>query len=539
MRRKPADLAMRLLTLLCLAAAPLWAQTTAAPPSASVEGVVTDALTGLPLPEVVVGFNGPGNVPPVKTDEQGRYVGRGLVAAQYQVFVARAAGYSTRSVRVRLGIGQELKGVDLKLDKEAVLAGRVLDKDTHPVIGARVSIRGQGYRGGRPTLTSFRSVITNDLGEFRITGLNPGKYYLEAEPKTLTVRKRPPDESSDEKAPVLADVRTYYGNTSSFDGAMQLNVTSGQITEGFDITLLREQTVCVSSNIEDTSAQSGRASVTVSELMPGSQSRVATGAVPCGEEFEICGLPPGGYRLWSFTTSGGPRYASQTFALAGRPLRLPKLTVAGTATVRGKISVTGAKPEDPLPAAVRLRLDVKDRIAIAGEDTMARLEPTGDFTIPGALYDDYWLEVFSLPAGYYVKEATQNGKEALRDPVRAGEGDLNIVLGSDGPSLSGQVVDRENRPVPNAAVVLSVAPLPQAMSPGQMWSTVTDQNGQFTLNNMAPGEYRLMAFADLPDSEVSSPDFVRANLAKATEVTLAPHERKSQSVTVLSGPPGR
>jgi hypothetical protein len=165
---------------------------------------------------------------------------------------------------------------------------------------------------------------------------------------------------------------------------------------------------------------------------------------------------------------------------------------------------------------------------------MARIEPTGDFLISGALYDDYWLEVFSLPAGYYVKDATQNGRESRRDPVRAGAGDLSIVLGSDGPALSGQVVDKENRPVPNAAVLLSIAPLPQSMSPGQMVSTVTDQNGQFTLNNMAPGDYRLMAFAEVPDDEVSNPDFVRGNLSKATEVTLAPRDRKSQNLTPLS-----
>jgi hypothetical protein len=118
--------------------------------------------------------------------------------------------------------------------------------------------------------------------------------------------------------------------------------------------------------------------------------------------------------------------------------------------------------------------------------------------------------------------------------VHAGGGDLDIVLGADGPSLSGQVVDKENRPVPNAAVLLSVAPLPQSPAPGQVANTVTDQNGQFTLNNMAPGEYRLMAFGDLPEFEVSSPDFVRANLPKAIEVTLAPGERKSQNVTALT-----
>ncbi len=519
-----------LIPLVCwLAAGLAFAQT---PPSASVEGVVTDALTGLPVADTSVSVNGPGNIAPVKTDDKGHFVIRGLAAAQYQIVVLKADGYTTKSTRVRLVTGQELKGVDLKLDKEAVLAGRILDKEKNPVIGSLVSVRGKGFRNGRPTLTSFHSTVTNDLGEYRFSGLNPGQYYLEAEPKPLAVKKRAAAEGAEEKPPVIANVRTYYGSTSSFDSAAPFDLASGQRMEGFDMTLLRERTVCIASTIEDTASQGGRILVTVSELMPMSQSRVAAGSTASGEEFEICGLAPGGYRLWSFTTAGGTRYGSQTFQLAGRAMALPRIAVQGTVSVRGKITVADAKPEDPLPV-VRLRLENKDRIAISGEDTTARIEPNGDFTIPSAVYDDYWLDIFSLPVGYYIKDATQAGREARRDPVRAGAGELNIVLGADGPSLSGQVMDKENKPVPNAAVILSVASLPQAVSPGQILSTITDQNGQYTLNNMAPGEYRLIAFADARDYEVADPQFLRGNLGKATDVRLSARERKSQNLTAV------
>jgi hypothetical protein len=110
--------------------------------------------------------------------------------------------------------------------------------------------------------------------------------------------------------------------------------------------------------------------------------------------------------------------------------------------------------------------------------------------------------------------------------VRAGGGGLTIVLGADGPSLAGQAVDKENRPVANASVVL--------LAPGQVLSTVTDQNGQYALNNMPPGDYRLMAFADGQDSDVADPSFLQANLGKAVEVSLAPGERKNLSVTAAA-----
>ena len=92
---------MRLALSMCLAAALVLGQTPP-PAAASIEGTVTDAITGVPIAAITVSLIGPEILSPVKTDEQGHYLARGLAAGQYLVLAARSAGYAANSMRVRL-----------------------------------------------------------------------------------------------------------------------------------------------------------------------------------------------------------------------------------------------------------------------------------------------------------------------------------------------------------------------------------------------------------------------------------------------------
>lgn len=516
------------LAALALFAALLCAQTPQ--PSASIEGVVSDAVSGAPLPDVVVSTNR-SDVSNVRTDDKGHYAFRNLNSGYYQIFV-RHEGYAGRSAFVRVLAAQEIKGIDLKLDREAVLSGRVIDREKNPVPRARVSLRGQGYRDGRPALTSFHSVVTNDLGEFRLGGIGAGRYYLEAEPKSLTVRNLLPEDARVEREPVVANVRSYYGNSMTFDGASPLTFTAGQQMEGVDIALLREKTLCIIGSLAGAGRPGERYGIQLSELMPMSQSRIAGGDAAAGSEFEICGVPPGSYRLRAFTTND-LRYASQPVTVTDRFAAVPPLILSPGIKLAGTVAVEGAKPEDPLPGGLRIAIEPKDRIPLSGETTNATVDAAGAFSMPGVLLDEYWLRVTGLPAGYYVKQATVNGRDALRDPLHTGQGDLAIILASDGPTLSGTVNTADNQPVANAVLLLAVFPLPDTLGWGDIRTAFADQNGFFSFPSGPPGAYRLLAFPPLPDGAASDPKLVRANLSKATELNLAPKEKKTLTVTVI------
>lgn len=316
-----------------------------------------------------------------------------------------------------------------------------------------------------------------------------------------------------------------------------MTLRAGDQVESFDITLIRAKTFCITSTIGNAGSPSSEIWVRVSEMFPMSQSRVAYGQVRLGD-IEICGIPPGSYRILAdaITSGRNPVFSSQIFGIAGRAVSLPTMYLTPAQQVHGKVTVSGAKPEDPLPKSIKVSLEAKDRPGIMGESLAAQLDSSGTLLIPRALLDDYWLRIAGLPPGYYVKQATLGQRDGMREPVHVGDGELRIVLDPDGPSLTGRVTDEENQPISGASVILAADPLPSKVAVNELLTAVSGDGGQFSLSGMAPGSYRLMAFTGLPEGQAGNPEYVRVNLIRATEVDLSPRQAKSVTVVALPAP---
>jgi hypothetical protein len=141
--------------------------------------------------------------------------------------------------------------------------------------------------------------------------------------------------------------------------------------------------------------------------------------------------------------------------------------------------------------------------------------------------DDYRLRLWDLPSGYYLKEATIGSHDVTHGPVRPGDGELRILLGTDGPALDGQVLDTHGKPVPDAIVVLVSKPGAGDPSTVQITSTQSDQNGAYQFGSgISPGEYQLLALTDLPEERAEDPVLVSRFLPNATTVTLAASSRQ-------------
>ena len=71
-------------------------------------------------------------------------------------------------------------GIELKLTPQSVIAGHVFDEDGDPVQSVNIEVWRYTYPRGRRQLTQAQNGSTNDLGEFRISNLSPGRYYVSA-----------------------------------------------------------------------------------------------------------------------------------------------------------------------------------------------------------------------------------------------------------------------------------------------------------------------------------------------------------------------
>lgn len=479
-------------------------------PTGAIEGTAKDAKTGAPIAGISVRLNGPLHMAPVTTDAKGHFAFAGLTPGSYQIFTAPGNGYSHTSKRARVQAGQTLSGFDLDVPPQSVIAGRILDRDGKPMPEVTIGVRAPAFRQGRPALESFHWGNTDDLGEFRIDKLEPGQYYLEALPKALRFHKTPERKPDDPgKPPVYANIITYYPGTPSQTGAQLITLGVGEHREGLDLRLLREKTFCVSFIV--TAPQGLKFWTQLMEDTSMSQSRVAGGGNMDGD-LEVCGVPSGSYRLMALGNDDQQNlfYAAEAFAVSNSAVRLQPVKLAQAGPLKGKLTIAGAKPEDKTPSGIALYLEPYHHLGSMGETTSADVEPSGEFVFKSVSQDEWWLNILHLPSGYYVKDARAGSREAYAVPFRPGDGDLSIILSPGGATVTGTVADGDNNPINGASITLSLATLNADVAPNQLFTTTSDDKGQFSFTGVPPGKYRLLAFEHLTLIQRGNPDFIRA-----------------------------
>ena len=111
--------------------------------------------------------------------------GNYALSAQRTGYVRAEYGARPGSVRqggsiLQVGSGQTVNGINLKMIPQAVLSGRVLDEDGDPILHASVQLLRERWVNGRRQHVPLNTDATDDRGEFRISGLMPGKYIAMA-----------------------------------------------------------------------------------------------------------------------------------------------------------------------------------------------------------------------------------------------------------------------------------------------------------------------------------------------------------------------
>ena len=216
--------------------------------------------------------------------------------------------------------------------------------------------------------------------------------------------------------------------------------------------------------------------------------------------------------------------------MSNRDIALGKMTLVTPSEMAGHLSITGAESDPPALTGTFIRLLPTDRPAYLNETPEVELKRTGPFVLPHVFTGDYWA-TFRLPPGFTSNKRTVVSGTRPRT-LRPGCGQLQLLLGVDGAALSGRVnEEKDSLPISDATVVLIPAPLPETLAPGVLRTIATDQNGDFEFSGVAPGKYRLLAFAGLRNREAEDPEFVRQWQSKGTEITVQGREQKSVTLS--------
>jgi hypothetical protein len=140
-----------------------------------------------------------------------------------------------------LRAGQEMKDLLLRLIPSAVIAGRILDEDGEPLAGASVAALREIYSHGKRSLSIANTAETNDLGEYRLYGLAPGRYFVSAALPQWN-RFGGGEDSEVANASSQGYAKIYFPGTSDASKASSISVKAGEEIPSVEI-LMRQSSV--------------------------------------------------------------------------------------------------------------------------------------------------------------------------------------------------------------------------------------------------------------------------------------------------------
>lgn len=504
-----------------------------------IRGKVTNA-DGRPLRRVQISVSGEPLTQPktTSTDSQGRFELTALPAGRFTLAASRPGYLSLRFGQSRpgeeprtieLADGQDIENVDITLARSSVIAGRVTDETGEPLAGASVVAMQMRFWNGKRQLVPLAGIArSDDTGQYRVGGLEPGEYYVRASSRD-TWQSDPP------KRETMTFLPTFYPSTSSPTAAQRIRVRYGQELPGIDIGMLPGKVVSVSGTA---SSSDGRPLAgadlglsfeirgeSFASFLGGSGSK----ANPDGT-FVIRDVIPGDYSLAvQYTPSGGPPEAARTRITVGTDnVEGIQLVTGPAGTLSGRVAVDSAVP----PSFALSRLQV--RPMSPGGDMQGglvgfspqggRVADDGAFEVKGVL-GTYRLTVMGLPAAWAVRAVESDGRDVTTagiDPLGQTVDRITITITDRFPTVTGTIRDAKGNPAPSATALL-FPQNPDDWIPDlrTIRTARLTQGGVFAISAVRPGEYLAIAVPNVRSSEWNDPDFLESLRERATPVSVS------------------
>jgi protocatechuate 3,4-dioxygenase beta subunit len=415
----------------------------------SVEGVVVKSTTGEGIKNVAVQLiplGGSQQPSSTLTENNGRFIirdiapGRYVIKAQGNGYMQQAPDKGKGNAQARildLTPGKNVSEIAFRLVPPGVITGTVYDEDGDPVTLAQVKALRLTSSGVRRQVSEAGSGQTNDLGEYRIWGLQPGNY--------LVAGMYQPPRTNQGQPTAEIYLPTFHPNTPDTSQATPVQVQPGAEVSGIDVDLRPAHAVMVRGRVIVDGAVKSLQGIRVS-LDP----RAAGGGYSFSNyggsvqndsgDFEIRDVPPGPYNLSAFWNDGKRQlYGKVPVEVSNANLDGVAVVLDSPNTLAGRFRVEGSEPFD----FTHLGLWLQPIDSTMGSGN-AVIKPDGTFVLQDVFDGDYRLRVFGYPEEYYVKSAREGGSEVLDSGLTISRSQpparIEIVLSPDAGRVDGTVL---------------------------------------------------------------------------------------------------
>jgi hypothetical protein len=475
------------------------------------------------------------------TDSGGRFSINGIPPGRYTVRAERDGYFDAHNAVAMVDIiGNQPVAVTLSMIPGATVGGNIRDEDGDPVANATVQIYSVIYPNGFPTLGAAVTTKTNFRGDYRLFWMPAGDYIIGASLEVYATQ----------------GARTFYPGTPDLTSATRISLKTGENIDRINFELKNPRMVRVSGEVVSSAPpppaptippgvqlspaqQAALASATRNVAMLGLLSRnpdipdasdnpeVAIVTLNANRGEFSFSAPPGAYDFAGIVPSGG--FGKIGLDIVDRDLIGVTLSILPPVTIPGKISIDGPAIDFSKLRIVTLpdnRLNAElGNIGISiGSLTQRSIAADGAFNLPVNGGNRVHLSVLALPAGVFLADIQQDGASVYDSgfDVGAETHPVQLLLRADGATVKGRIVSSSGKPLANATVVL-VPPEGRRQNRALFRSATTDNNGNFTLSGVAPGEYKVFSWiAGMPGGSYFNSKFLGRYEDRGRPITASP-----------------
>ncbi len=398
----------------------LWGQSAAPTKPGKVEGTVINSVTNDPVKKAAVilqALAGRANYSAV-TDATGHFHFESVDPGRYQAIGIRDGfrplegnRFNAMAKPVTVSAEQEVKDVVVKLLPLAVVNGHVLDEDGDPLVWSQVQALRYVYgQGGVRQLQPTGFATTNDLGEFQLLDLEPGRYYFLAVARPRLERLPPNTKSA---TPEQAYPKTFYPSASEAEQSTATVVAAGAQVSGIDFHLREAPAFHIRGKAVDIRngevIRNGNVHVQTHMNMFFQNARVRQNGT-----FDLPGMSSGSYLL-ILQSPDRQLSVRQNIEVGDHDINDAVLVLRPQVEISGSIRLESAPPPSVHRGPMRVNLMASGIGASATE-----VNADGSFALKAtpAVYEIY----ASCDAGAYVKsihfgDQDLTGRENRSDPA--------------------------------------------------------------------------------------------------------------------------
>jgi hypothetical protein len=531
------------------------AQETTSSAGYSVRGSVINAVNGQPIARALVTLN---QDQAMLTNSNGTFAFDNLAAGEYMVSVNKPGFHGFGGMMAgmvmrvspgarrlqntpprRMQVGPDMPSLTLRITPLAMIAGHLTLSTADPADGITVEAFSREFQNGRAHWVVAAQARTRSDGSFRIANLEPGSYMISTQPSLDR-----PGAAGNDRGPVWGYPSLYYPGVTDAAAAGVLALGAGQQAEA-DITLVRQQFFPIAAFVHSSSDSPASFEI----LDSGSRTTGIYASWDRREGIARASVPNGTWTMEAHAYGKTMEFGSTTFQVNGAPvsfaisvLPIPHIPIIIRRDFQP--SADGSQATDSGPG-MNLSLIRADDVG-SGNFGGGGMTHTDDghgtewelnVMSPGR----YWVQAQAF-APTYVSSITSGGTDLGSNPLVIVPGStpapVEVTLRNDPGSITGQIATQ----TPNASGTpaqpgerpqLWIYAIPLFSTAANLPEGSLQSNGQFTIPNLAPGSYRVIACDAQQNIDFHSPEGLATWAGKGQTVSVDPGGTASVDLDIV------